>query len=34
MGRARGLRRKRELLIVVAVLAAGIGVLAYGTHLL
>jgi adenylate cyclase len=34
MGRARGQRRKRELLIAVAVLAAGIGVLAYGTHLL
>ena len=34
MGRARGQRRKRELLIVVAVLAAGIGALAYGTHLL
>ncbi len=34
MGRARGQRRKRELLIAVAVLAAGIGALAYGTHLL
>ncbi len=34
MGHARGQRRKRELLIAVAVLAAGIGVLAYGTHLL
>ena len=34
MGRARGQRRKRELLVAVAVLAAGIGVLAYGTHLL
>ena len=34
MGRARGQRRKRTLLIAVAVLAAGIGVLAYGTHLL
>jgi adenylate cyclase len=34
MGRARGQRRKRTLLIAVAVLAAGIGVGAYATHLL
>jgi adenylate cyclase len=34
MGRARGQQRKRTLLIAVAVLAAGIGVAAYATHLL
>ncbi len=34
MGRARGRRRKRELLIAVAALAALIGVGAYATHLL
>jgi adenylate cyclase len=34
MGRSRGLRRRRTLLIGVAVLAAGIGVAAYATHLL
>jgi adenylate cyclase len=34
MGRARGQRRKRELLIAVAVLAAAIGVGAYTTNLL
>ena len=33
MGRAAWRRRKTALLIAVAFLAAGLGVLAYGTHL-
>ena len=34
MGKARGQRRKIMMLLAVAVLAAGVGVLAYSTHLL